>query len=66
MQDLEFGFRANVGMAIAALVIAIEGTTDFRRLAAIGDRNLDVMALSHVAHLGVALEQRIVRAELSR
>ena len=48
-------------MAVAALVVAVEGGADRGRVGNAGDRHLDVVALARVAHLGVALEQHLAR-----
>ena len=65
MQRLELGGGAAVGVAVAALVVAVEGLADAGRVVAPGDRHLDVVALARVAHLGVALEQHAAGAELA-
>ena len=65
MQCLEFGGGAIVGMAVAAFVVAVERLADRRRVGKAGDRDLDVVPLPGIAHLGMTFEDHGPRAEIA-
>ena len=64
MEGLDLGRGASVGVAVAALVVAIENRAYLRRTLERGQRDLDVVALASVAHLGGALEPHLADADL--
>ena len=53
-----------VGMAVAALIITVEGRADGVRPVEPGQRHLDVVALAAISHLGGALEIDFRHADL--
>src|ERR671922_1875688 len=65
MQRLKFRRRFRIRMAIAPLVIPLEGQTDRRGVFKSGNRNFGIMALSTIAHFRVMLEKYTAGAKLS-
>ena len=52
-------------MAVSALVVSVEGDANAGGVGEPRNRHLDVMALSGIAHLRVALEEHLAGAEIA-
>ena len=64
MQGLQLRRRLRIGVAIAPLVVALEGLPDLDHGVQSGDGHMDVVPLSVVAHLRLALEIDVAGAEV--
>ena len=63
MQRLKFRRRLGVGVAVAPLVVALEGGANLFDIFQSGNRHFDVVSLAAVAHLGMVLEEYFAGAE---